>query len=110
NMRNFTEAILYSGIGLLETAISVGRGTDTPFEVVGAPYIDDVKLASELNAAGLIGIRFVPIRFTPNASVFKDKECGGVYLVLTDRDKCSVVDVGLQIAVSLQKLYPKEFA
>jgi uncharacterized protein YbbC (DUF1343 family) len=110
NMRNLTEAALYPGIGLIETAISVGRGTDTPFEVLGAPYIDDVKLARELNAAGLPGIRFVPIRFTPDASVFKDQECGGVYLVLTDRDRCPVVDVGLQIAVTLQKLYPKEFA
>ena len=109
-MRNLTEAELYPGIGLLETALSVGRGTDTPFEVLGAPYIDDVKLARELNAANLPGIRFVPIRFTPKASVFKDKECGGVYLKLLDRERCPVVDVGLQIAVTLQKLYPKEFA
>lgn len=110
NMRNLTEAIVYPGIGLLETALSVGRGTDTPFEVVGAPYIDDVKLARELNAASLPGIRFVPIRFRPKASVFKDQECGGVYLMLLDREVCPVVDVGLQIAVTLQKLYPKEFA
>src|SRR3979409_1771966 len=69
NMRNLTEAILYPGIGLLESAVSVGRGTDTPFEVIGAPYIDDVKLAAELNDAGLPGVRFVPIQFTPTASV-----------------------------------------
>jgi uncharacterized protein YbbC (DUF1343 family) len=110
NMRNLTEASLYPGIGILEMAISVGRGTDTPFEVLGAPYVDDVKLAAELNAADLPGIRFVPVRFVPDASVFKNKECGGVYLVLTERDRCPVVDVGLQIAVTLQKLYPKDFA
>jgi uncharacterized protein YbbC (DUF1343 family) len=110
NMRNLTEAALYPGIGILETAISVGRGTDTPFEVLGAPYVDDVKLARELNALGIPGIRFVPVRFTPDASVFKDKECGGVYVVLTDRDRCPILDAGLQIAVTLQKLYPKEFA
>jgi uncharacterized protein YbbC (DUF1343 family) len=110
NMRNLTEASLYPGIGILEMAISVGRGTDTPFEVLGAPYVDDVRLAAELNAGGLPGIRFVPVRFTPDASVFKNKECGGVYLVLTERDHCPVVDAGLLIAVTLQKLYPKDFA
>jgi uncharacterized protein YbbC (DUF1343 family) len=110
NMRSLTQAALYPGIGLLETAISVGRGTDTPFEVLGAPYIDDVKLAAELNVAGISGVRFVPVRFTPNASVFKDKKCGGVQIILTDRDQCPAVDVGLQIALTLQRLYPKEFA
>jgi uncharacterized protein YbbC (DUF1343 family) len=110
NMRSLTQAALYPGIGLLETAISVGRGTDTPFEVLGAPYIDDVMLARELNAAAIPGIRFVPVRFTPTASVFQDKKCGGVQIILTDRDHCPVVDVGLQIAIALQRLYPKEFA
>src|SRR4029078_3049576 len=74
NMRSLTEATLYPGVGLLEmTNLSVGRGTDTPFEVVGAPYIDDLQLAAALNESSLQGVRFVPIRFTPNASVFKDK-------------------------------------
>src|SRR5690606_31486281 len=84
NMRSLTQAILYPGVGLLETtALSVGRGTDTPFEVIGAPYIDDLKLAAELNNADLEGVRFIPIRFTPDASVFKDKECRGVNIILT---------------------------
>ena len=108
-MRNLTEAILYPGIGLLESAVSVGRGTDTPFEVVGAPYIDDTRLAEELNHAGLRGVRFVPIRFTPTYSVHKGKLCGGVYILLTDRDRCNVVDVGLQIAETLYRLYPNDF-
>jgi uncharacterized protein YbbC (DUF1343 family) len=109
NMRNLTEAILYPGIGLLESALSVGRGTDTPFEVVGAPYIDDVKLAEELNDAALPGVRFVPIRFTPAASVHQGRLCRGVYILLTDRDRCNVVDVGLQLAETLYRLYPKDF-
>ncbi|HSU55532.1 MAG TPA: hypothetical protein VLT36_15865, partial [Candidatus Dormibacteraeota bacterium] len=97
------------GIGLLESALSVGRGTDTPFELVGAPYIDDVKLADALNAAGLRGVRFVPIRFTPTYSVHKDKECGGVSIILTDRARCDVVDVGLQIAETVYRLYADDF-
>ena len=109
NMRSLTEAILYPGVGLLESALSVGRGTDTPFEVVGAPYIDDAKLAEELNDAALPGLRFVPIRFTPTASVHQGRLCRGVYILLTDRDRCNVVDVGLQLAETLYRLYPKDF-
>lgn len=110
NMRNLTEAMLYPGVGLLETtALSVGRGTDTPFEVVGAPYIDDVQLTEELNRAGLSGVRFVPIRFTPNASVFKNQLCRGVYIVLTDRVRCRAIDIGIVMARTLQRLYPNDF-
>jgi uncharacterized protein YbbC (DUF1343 family)/CubicO group peptidase (beta-lactamase class C family) len=109
NMRNLTQAILYPGIGLLESAVSVGRGTDTPFEVVGAPYIDDVELAEALNQAGLPGVRFVPIQFTPTASVHKNEQCGGVYILLTDRDACHVVDVGLLIGQTLWRMYPEDF-
>lgn len=109
NMRSLTQAILYPGVGLLETtALSVGRGTDTPFEVIGAPYIDDLKLAAELNKAGLEGVRFVPIRFTPDASVFKGKPCRGVNIILTDRET-DVVDIGITIARKLQELYPNDF-
>lgn len=110
NMRNLTEATLYPGIGLLESALSVGRGTDTPFEVIGAPYIEDTRLADELNRAGLPGIRFVPIQFTPTTSVHKGKLCRGVYFVLTDRDACPVVDVGLLIAKTLHRWYPRQFS
>ena len=109
NMRNFTEAVLYPGIGLLESALSVGRGTDTPFEVVGAPYIDDRRLAEELNTAALPGLRFVPIQFTPTYSVHKGQLCRGVYLLLTDRNTCNSVEVGLQIAKTLYRLYPEDF-
>ena len=107
NMRSLPAAILYPGIGLLESALSAGRGTDTPFEVVGAPYIDDVKLAEALNQAGLPGVSFLPIRFTPTYSVYQGQLCKGVYILLTDRDRCSVVDVGLLIAETVYRLYPE---
>jgi uncharacterized protein YbbC (DUF1343 family) len=109
NMRNLKQAILYPGVGLLESALSVGRGTDTPFEVVGAPYIDDVRLAEELNRAELPGVSFVPIRFTPTYSVHKGTNCGGVYIMLNDRDACHVVDAGLLIARTLYRWYPQQF-
>ncbi|MEO5804587.1 MAG: exo-beta-N-acetylmuramidase NamZ domain-containing protein [Verrucomicrobiota bacterium] len=110
NMRNITQATLYAGVGVLETtAVSVGRGTDTPFEVLGAPYIHDLKLAYELNQLGLKGVRFVPIRFTPDDSVFKNQSCAGINIVLTDRDHCEVVDIGISIAKILNRWYPEQF-
>lgn len=110
NMRSLTEATLYPGIGLLETTnVSVGRGTDTPFEVVGAPYIDGQKLAAYLNGRNLPGVRFVPIRFKPNASVFKDEQLGGINLVITDRKTFRSVRAGIEIAAALRRLYPAEW-
>ncbi len=109
NMRSLTEATLYPGVGLLEfCAVSVGRGTGTPFEVFGAPYIDDLALASELNRAGLPGVRFLPIRFTPTASVFAGKECGGVQILLTDRTQFRAADLGVVLATTLQRKYPDQ--
>lgn len=111
NMRSLTAAILYPGVGLLESAVSVGRGTDTPFEVVGAPYVtNDVAFAEAVNRAGLAGVRAVPIRFTPRASTFKDQPCGGVHLVVTDREALRAVDLGLTLALTLQRMYPGQFA
>jgi len=109
NMRNLTQALLYPGIGLLETAMSVGRGTDTPFEVIGAPYIDDVRLASRLNALGQAGVSFVPVRFTPDYSVHKGEPCGGVNIIITDREALKPVTLGIDIARVLHTMYPKEF-
>ncbi len=111
NMRSLTEATLYPGVGLIETTnVSVGRGTDTPFELVGAPWIDGRKLAEALNSAKLPGVRFVPVRFTPKASVHKDAECGGVNIIVTDRDKFEAVLTGMELAVQLKKLFSKDFA
>jgi uncharacterized protein YbbC (DUF1343 family)/CubicO group peptidase (beta-lactamase class C family) len=109
NMRSLNAALLYPGIGLLEFSITVGRGTDTPFEVLGAPYVDDLRLSYELNKLGLTGIQFTPIRFTPTASIFKGEACGGVRMSITDRAALNSVDVGIAIASTLQRLHPKEF-
>jgi uncharacterized protein YbbC (DUF1343 family) len=110
NMRSLTQATLYPGIGLLETTnLSVGRGTDTPFEVVGAPWIDGRKLATHLNAKNLAGVRFVPVRFKPNASVFKDEECSGVNVIITDRNAFNSVQMGIEFAAGLRSLYPAEW-
>lgn len=110
NMRSLTQATLYPGIGLIEfTNVSVGRGTDTPFEVVGAPYIDPRRLAAALNARTLPGIRFIPIHFTPKASKFPNELCGGVNFLVTDRQKFQPVRTGLELALTLRQLYPKEW-
>ncbi len=107
NMRSLTEATLYPGVGLLETTnVSVGRGTDTPFEIIGAPWIDGARLASYLNERRIAGVRFVPVRFTPRASVFQGEECGGVNLIITDRTLLRPVYTGIEIAVALRRLHP----
>ncbi len=110
NMRSLTQATLYPGIGLLETTnVSVGRGTDTPFEIVGAPWLDGRKLAAHLNSKNLSGVRFVPVRFKPNASVFKDEECSGVNIIVTDRNTFNSVRMGLEFAAALRSLYPADW-
>lgn len=110
NMRSLTEATLYPGVGLLETTnVSVGRGTDTPFEVVGAPWIQGDKLAEYLNLRAIPGVRFVPLRFTPKASVFKDEQCGGVNIIITDRSAFRPLLTGIEMALALRKLYPNDW-
>jgi uncharacterized protein YbbC (DUF1343 family)/CubicO group peptidase (beta-lactamase class C family) len=107
NMRNLHEATLYPGIGAFEgTNLSVGRGTDTPFEHVGAPWIDGAQLASTLNARRIPGVRFYPVRFTPTISTYADKECQGVFLVVTDRQAMRPVRVGVEIASAIVTLFP----
>jgi uncharacterized protein YbbC (DUF1343 family) len=107
NMRSLNAAALYPGLGLLERAISVGRGTSTPFEIIGAPYIDGTRLAAELH--NLPGVAFTPVRFTPTASTHKNEECGGVRITITDRRALRSVTVGLTIASALTRLYPDKF-
>jgi len=110
NMRNMNEAALYPGIGAIEgTNISVGRGTDTPFEHVGAPWIDGVQLADTLNARALPGVRFYPVRFTPASSKYAGEECQGVFVIVTDRAALRPVRVGLEIASALARLYPRQY-
>ena len=111
NMRRLQQALLYPGIGLLEgTNLSVGRGTDTPFEVVGAPWIDGRKLAGMLNELpSSTGVRAVPITFTPTASTYREVECQGVSLLITERAKVRPVALGLGLAYALRRLYPREW-
>ncbi len=110
NLRSVIEAALYPGVGLVEgTNISVGRGTDTPFELVGAPWVKSTELAAYLNARGIFGVRFVPVSFTPTASVYSGQLCQGVNILLTDRNGFDAPELGIELASALQKLYPADF-
>lgn len=110
NMRSLTQATLYPGIGLLETTnLSVGRGTDTPFEIIGSPWMDGQKLAEFLNKKNLEGVRFVPINFTPTSSVFKSENCSGINIVITNRENFEPIKTGLEIALALRELYPRDW-
>ena len=110
NMRTLNAALLYPGIGLMEFSVSVGRGTDTPFEVIGAPYVNDLRLSHELNKLGLPGVQFTPVRFIPTTSIFKGEACGGVRIAITNRETLKPVETGVAIACTLQRLNPKSFA
>jgi uncharacterized protein YbbC (DUF1343 family)/CubicO group peptidase (beta-lactamase class C family) len=110
NMRNLIQATVYPGIGAIETTnVSVGRGTDTPFEQIGAPWIDGPALADALNARRIPGIRFYPVRFTPTASKYAGQACGGVFLLVTDRAALRPVRLGIEIAAMLHKMYGASF-
>ena len=110
NIQNLIQATLYPGIGAIEgTRISVGRGTAVPFEQIGAPWIDGVKLAAALNANGLPGVRFYPVSFVPKSSKYSGKKCQGVFILVTDRQALRPVRVGLEIASLLWFLYPNDY-
>src|SRR5258708_832705 len=110
NLRSVTEAGLYPGVGLIEgTNVSVGRGTDTPFELLGAPWMKSRELAAYLNGRGIAGVRFVPVTFTPTASNYAGQKCEGVNLILTERNALDGPELGIELAAALQKLYPADF-
>jgi uncharacterized protein YbbC (DUF1343 family)/CubicO group peptidase (beta-lactamase class C family) len=110
NMRSLTQAFLYPGIGLLETTnLSVGRGTDTPFEVIGAPWLNGQQLAAELTTRGTPGVSFVPIEFTPASSKFASQKCGGINILITDRRRFEPLRTGFEIAAQLRRLYPDKW-
>ncbi len=103
NIRSLTAAMLYPGVGLIEfTNVSVGRGTRSPFEHIGAPWIHDGRLAGELQGAGLAGLGFLPTRFTPDTSVYDGEDCAGVRFVVTDRDAMRPVELGIAL---MRELY-----
>jgi uncharacterized protein YbbC (DUF1343 family) len=110
NLRSLREAELYPGVALIEgTNVSVGRGTDTPFEWIGAPWIKARELAESLNARGLAGVRFVPVSFTPTASMYSGQLCQGVNIVVLDRNTLDAPELGIELAAALHKLYSKDF-
>ena len=110
NMRNLHQALLYPGIGAIEGSnLSVGRGTDTPFEQIGAPWIDGPELARELNTRRLPGVRVYPLRFSPSSSRFAGELCEGVFFIVTDRDAVRPVRLGLEVAAALYRLYGDQF-
>ncbi|MFO7693987.1 MAG: DUF1343 domain-containing protein [Vicinamibacterales bacterium] len=110
NMRNMVAASLYTGIGAIEASnLSVGRGTDTPFEHFGAPWIDGPRLAMELNRRNLPGVRFYPVSFTPASSRYANELCHGVFIIVTDREGMRPVRVGLEVASALYRLFPGAF-
>ena len=110
NLRSVTEAILYPGVALVEgTNVSVGRGTNAPFELLGAPWIKARELAQYLNARQIAGVRFVPVDFTPDDAKYKGELCHGVSLVLTGRNVLDSPEMGVEIAVALRKLYPNDW-
>ena len=110
NMRSLDEALLYPGMGIPEfTNISVGRGTSSPFEVMGAPWINAEDLAEKLNAANLPGVIFAPITFKPTASKYANEKINGLRIVIADREKLQAVKMGVAIMSQLAKDYPEKW-
>ena len=110
NLRNLTQATLYPGVAMVEGAnVSVGRGTDTPFELLGAPWIKAGEFAEYLNHRGIRGITFLPADFMPRANRFKNEVCHGVQMILTDRQRLDSPALGMEILCALYQLYPKTF-
>ena len=109
-MRNLNQATLYPGIGAIEYSnVSVGRGTDQPFEQFGAPWIDGPRLSAALNARKLPGIRFYPITFTPKSSKYANEECQGVFMVITNRSQLQPARVGIEIAGALSTMFGDKY-
>ena len=108
NMRSLNAALLYPGLCLLESSrnFSVGRGTDAPFEQVGADFIGGRELAAYLNQRQIPGVRVYPTRFTPTESNFKGVRIEGVRFVVTNRDLFDSTRLGLELAAAVNKLYP----
>jgi uncharacterized protein YbbC (DUF1343 family) len=110
NMWSLTEALIYPGVGLLEASnLATGRGTDTPFERVGAPWIEPRRFAEALNALKLPGVCFVPIRFTPKERQYAGKECGGVFIQITDRAVFEPIALGIGMAYVLRSSYATDW-
>lgn len=107
----FETALLYPGLCLVEsTNLSEGRGTASPFEVVGAPFIDSKVLADQMNRKKLDGVFFRPVYFQPTSSKFKGEQCGGVQIHVTDARAVKSVTIGVELLDEIRSLYEGEFA
>ncbi|MBF0558458.1 MAG: DUF1343 domain-containing protein [Nitrospirae bacterium] len=110
NLRSLTEAVLYPGVAMIEGAnVSVGRGTETPFEILGAPWIDSFRLAEYLKGRRIDGVRFEPADFVPVSDMYKNKRCHGVKIAVIDRMMLDPAVMGIEIADALYRLYPRDF-
>jgi uncharacterized protein YbbC (DUF1343 family) len=110
NLRTVKGAIAYPGLEILQNAgLSVGRGTETPFEQFGAPWMDGEKVAAALNAAQLPGLKFVPQSFVPVSGLYMGRRCNGVGIRIGDRAAVRAMRLGIQIAAVLGKMYPRDF-
>ncbi len=104
NIRSFRQAVLYAGVGLLEsTNLAVGRGTESPFQLLGAPWIDGKALARSLNRRRLPGVRFAAVSFTPSANPYRGQRCSGVRLVVHDLRAIDPPAIGVALALELRK-------
>jgi uncharacterized protein YbbC (DUF1343 family)/CubicO group peptidase (beta-lactamase class C family) len=110
NLRSLTQASLYPGVAMVEgTNVSVGRGTDTPFELLGAPWINGRELAQYLNARNISGVRFVSASFTPTSSIYENQKCSGINIIMMERNALDAPELGIELASALHKLYPEQY-
>jgi len=110
NLRTMKGAITYPGLEILQNAgVSVGRGTETPFEQFGAPWMDGDKVAAALNSAQLPGLKFVAQSFIPVSGLYMGRRCGGVSIRIGDRNAVRAMRLGIEVAALLEKMYPRDF-
>jgi uncharacterized protein YbbC (DUF1343 family) len=117
SIRSIQTALVYPGTCLIEgTNVSEGRGTEHPFEQLGAPWIDGKALARRVSALGIPGLEVRSAAFTPTSSravttdpKFEGKRCDGIFLTVTNRSNFRPVRAALAVLSALQQLHPREF-
>ena len=110
NIRNMNQASLYPGLGLFERLnVANKRGLPSPFEMIGAPWINAYDFVNSLNKYNLPGVNFTPIKFFPEEHKYSNELCEGIYITITDREKLEPVKLGFIIIITLYKMYPLEF-
>lgn len=110
NIRSVTAEVLYPGLGCFEASnVSVGRGTDIPFQWFGAPWMKAEKIAKKLNKAGLEGVKFSPLTLAPDKDMYQGKDCPGVLINVTDKAAVRALDVFVHAAYWLREYNEKDF-